>query len=56
MISISNDDYMKVMRLLRGLVGRDCRTVREAEDRRKACLLLRKWERKNQKKSVSLHP
>lgn len=46
MISLSNEDFRKAVRLLKVLASSNGATSQEAEDRRKARLLLRKWERK----------
>lgn len=45
MITISNGDYKKVMRLLKSFVRTSGASLREIEERRQAGLLLRKWEK-----------
>ena len=53
MFPISNDDYKKVLRLLKTLSRIQAGNLREKEGRRQAHLLLRKWERKTISKGVS---
>ena len=53
MISLSNEDFKKAVRLLKVLASSSGATLGEAEARRKARLLLRKWERKADSKGVS---
>lgn len=46
MISLSNDDFKKTVRLLRILASNKGGTLRERESGRLAALLIRKLERK----------
>ena len=46
MISLSNEDFKKAVRLLKVLASSSGANIQEAEAGRKARLLLRKWERK----------
>ena len=53
MISLSNDDFKKAVRLLKVLALASGLKNPGPEDSRKARLLLRKWERKTTPKGVS---
>ena len=53
MIPLSNEDFKKAVRLLKVLASSSGATLGEAEARRKARLLLRKWERKTVSKGIS---
>ena len=50
MVPLSNEDFKKAVRLLSFLASLGGDTLREREERRRARLLLRKWEKKLKKK------
>ena len=50
MISISNSDYAKAMRLLRSFARSKGENLRANEERRQAYLLVKKWDRKEKRK------
>lgn len=46
MVSLSNEDFDKAVRLLKAFAASQGKTLREREDRRQATLLARKLDKK----------